>query len=230
MRLAFQAHSLLFVILLKLLRILYSDNTKLGSHYSWPWSLSATLSYRENNPVIFDTIFPFLVVAFFRIRSIQLCWCSRTVETPQMIGNFVFLWKQSHAVSLHKKTNWMAFESCFLRTKLKKLWKTHSKSQEMLGFILVLRGGYSPSCQQLFLSTPLLQFCTERKLVASLRWYEAWSIHDNFWISFNISLNLMRSFPRASQSVADRTFAFLFSLMLRILSLMQSSFHIYMET
>jgi len=33
----------------------------------------------------------------------------------------------------------------------------------------------------------------------------------------------MRSFSRASQSVADRTFAFLFSLM-------PSSFHIPMET
>lgn len=57
MRLVFQTHVLLFVILLKLLRILYSDNSKLGSYYSWPWSSSAPFSYRQNNPDIFDTVF-----------------------------------------------------------------------------------------------------------------------------------------------------------------------------
>lgn len=147
MRLAFQAY-IFFVILLTLPRVLYTDNRKLGSHYSWPYSLSVPLSCRENNPY-FGYIFPpfQLWTSFFKSRSIQLCCCPRTVETPQTIGNFFFVWKQNHAVSLHKKPNWMAFECYFLGMELKKWWKSHRESQEMVGLILVLRAVHCPSCQ-----------------------------------------------------------------------------------
>lgn len=124
---------------------------------------------------------------------------------------FEFLWKQSHAVSLHKKANWMEFECWFLRIGLKIWWKSHSESQEMARVHPGAKSWLISFLSVTFpLSCRLLQFCTERELV-SLRWHKAWSIHGNFWISSNISLNLMRFFSRARQSVVDRVLAFLFS-------------------